>query len=236
MGVYESKTDVLVCANHYQSEAFKKDKINTTNISRSDSKYRFDRMNQLLGKSQALNPIIAATILRNQTGWDGDTLGMGNPRALNQLQAHHSVVMQPESRLYFISSSDYQLGTFLGYDLTKTFRTKHIQLVDSIPQDAFVTSVAYQKFKAFKTVKQQISAYLMFDKELNLSEKQIADFISNNSESYVTYEQLGKYFQKKKQPKKAISNFEIALTKRVASPQIEEELRNLIKESRKNGK
>ncbi|WP_341900282.1 C45 family peptidase [Fluviicola taffensis] len=236
MGVYESKTDVLVCANHYQSERFKKDNINIKNISQSDSKYRFERMNQLLGKSKALNPVIAATILRNQTGWDGDTLGMGNPRALNQLQAHHSVVMQPESRLYFISSSDYQLGTFLGYDLTKTFRTKHIQLVDSIPQDAFVTSVAYQKFKAFKTVKQQISAYLMFDKELNLSQKQIADFISNNSESYVTYEQLGKYFQKKKQPKKAISNFEIALTKRVASPQIEEELRNLIKDCRKNGK
>jgi tetratricopeptide (TPR) repeat protein len=193
-------------------------------------------MKQLLGKSHPLNPSIAATILRDQGGWDGDTLGMGNPRALNQLQAHHSVVMQPESRLYFISSSDYQLGTFLGYDLNKTFKTKHIQLVDSIPQDAFLTSEAYGKFKAFKTVKQQITAYLMFDKALNLSEKEIAAFISNNSESYVTYEQLGKYFQKKKHYRKAISAYETALTKRVASPKIEEELRNLIKECRKNGK
>jgi isopenicillin-N N-acyltransferase like protein len=236
MGVYESKTDVLVCANHYQSDPFKNDQVNIQNISQSDSKYRFDRMNQLLAKSNKLNPTIAATILRNQNGWDGDTLGMGNPRALNQLLAHHSVVMQPESRLYFISSSDFQLGTFLGYDLKKTFQTKHIQLVDSIPQDAFVTSNSYQEFKAFKAVKQQISAYLLFDKELNLSEKQVGQFISNNSESYVTYEQLGKYFQKKKQYKKAISNYEIALTKRVASPQIEEELRNLIKDCRKNGK
>jgi hypothetical protein len=236
LGVYESETDQLVCANHYQSARFEKDKENLKNISNSDSKYRFDRMKQLLGKSHPLNPSIAASILRDQDGWDGDTLGMGNPRALNQLQAHHSVVMQPESRLYFISSSDYQLGTFLGYDLNKTFKTKHIQLVDSIPQDAFVTSEAYRKFKAFKTVKQQITAYLMFDKELNLSEKEIAEFISNNSESYVTYEQLGRYFQKKKQLKKAISAYETALTKRVASPNIEEELRNLIKECRKNGK
>lgn len=236
LGIYESKTDVLVCANHYQSGRFKKDMENIRNISKSDSKYRFDRMNQLLGKSHPLNPSLAASILRDQSGWNGDTLGMGNPRALNQLQAHHSVVMQPESRLYFISSSDYQLGTFLGYDLTKTFKTKHIQLVDSIPRDAFVTSDSYKKFKAFKTVKQQITAYLMFDKELNLSEKEVAAFISNNAESYVTYEQLGKYFQKKKQYKKAILAYEKALTKRVAAPQIEEELRSLIKECRKNGK
>jgi isopenicillin-N N-acyltransferase like protein len=236
LGVYESKTDVLVCANHYQSDVFKKDKVNEKNITNSDSKYRFDRMKQLLAGNHPLNPINAAAILRDQSALDNDTLGMGNPRALNQLQAHHSVVMQPESRLYFVSSSDYQLGTFLGYDLTKTFKTKHIQLVDSIPQDAFVTSAAYQKFKAFKTVKQQITAYLMFDKTLNLSEKEVAEFIANNSESYVTYEQLGKYFQKKKNSKRAIGYYETALKKRVASPQIEEELRNLIKECRKNGK
>lgn len=240
LGVYESKTDVLVCANHYQSDVFKKDKVNEKNIANSDSKYRFDRMNQLLARSRTLNPLSAATILRDQYASSGtkfrDTLGMGNPRAINQLQAHHSVVMQPESRMYFVSSSDYQLGTYLGYDLTKTFKTKQIQLVDSIPQDAFLTSDAYRKFKAFKTVKQQISAYLMFDQSLDLSQKEVAEFIANNSESYVTYEQLGKYFQKKQQFNRAIHFYQVALTKRVASPQIEEELRNLIKACRKNGK
>lgn len=236
LGVYESKTDVLVCANHYQSDVFKKDQVNVQNISNSDSKYRFGRMQQLLSKPFALNKNTAAQILRDQYSFGNDTLGMGNPRAINQLQAHHSVVMQPESRMYYISSSDYQLGTFLGYDLTKTFRTKHIQLADTISQDPFLTSRAYSKFKAFKTVKQQISAYLMFDKPLNLSAREANNFIANNSESYVTYEQLGKYFQKKKQYQKAIHYYQIALTKPVASPQVEEELRNLIKECRKNGK
>ncbi|MNJ89061.1 Acyl-coenzyme A:6-aminopenicillanic acid acyl-transferase [compost metagenome] len=236
LGVYESKTDVLVCANHYQSEQFKKDPVNQKNMAESDSRYRFDRMNELLKASGSLNLEMAASILRNQNGEHGDTLGMGNPRALNQLLAHHSVVMQPESRLYFISSSNFQLGPYLGYDLDKTFKTKKIQLVDSIHQDAFVQSDSYQKFRAFKTVKQQISAYLMFDTPLNLSEKELSDFVANNSESYVTYEQLGKYYQKKKQYSKAIRAYETGLTKRVASPQIEEELRNLIKECRKNGK
>lgn len=233
LGVYESKTDVLVCANHYQSETFKKDPVNMKNIAESDSKYRFDRMNQLLEKSPALNPAVAASILRNQNGWSNDTLGMGNPRALNQLLAHHSVVMQPESRLYFISSSDFQLGTYLGYDLKKTFQTKHIQLVDSIPHDPFVNSVSYQKFKDYKRVKQEITAYLMFDKNLDLSEPQIAAFIANNSELYITYEQLGKYFQKKGNKKRAVLYFQTALTKRVAAPQVEQELKNLIKACQK---
>ncbi|WP_343635318.1 C45 family peptidase [Fluviicola sp.] len=236
LGVYESKTDVLVCANHYQSDVFKKDQANVKNLANSDSKYRFERMQQLLSKPSALNKNTAATILRDQYSFGSDTLGMGNPRAINQLQAHHAVVMQPESRMYYISSSDYQLGPFLGYDLKKTFQTKHIQLTDTIAPDPFLTSGAYRKFKAFKTVKQDISAYLMFDKPLDLSPKEIDQFIANNSESYVTYEQLGKYFQKKKQYQKAINSYQIALTKHVAAPQIEEELRSLIKECRKNGK
>lgn len=236
LGVYESKTDVLVCANHYQSERFKKDPVNEKNIADSDSKYRFERMNELLKASKKVNPEIAASILRNQNGEHGDTLGMGNPRALNQLLAHHSVVMQPESRLYFISSSNFQLGPYLGYDLDKTFKTKKIQLVDSIHQDAFLQSDSYRKFREFKTVKQQITAYLMFDKPLNLSQKELSDFVANNSESYVTYEQLGKYYQKKKQYSQAIRAYETGLTKRVASPQIEQELRNLINQCRKNGK
>lgn len=236
LGVYESKTNVLVCANHYQSDVFKKDQANVKNIANSDSKYRFERMQQLLSKPFALNKNTAASILRDQYSSGKDTLGMGNPRAINQLQAHHAVVMQPERRMYYISSSDYQLGTFLGYDLKKTFQTGKIQLADTIARDPFLTSGAYTKFKAFKTVKQDISAYLMFDKPLNLSREETDRFIANNSESYVTYEQLGKYFQKKKQYQKAIDAYQIALTKRVASPQIEEELRNLIKECRKNGK
>lgn len=240
LGVYESKTDVLVCANHYQSDVFKKDNANVKNIANSDSKYRFDRMQQLLGGSTALDRNDAASILRDQYGSlntkSKDTIGMGNPRAINQLQAHHSVIMQPESKMYYISSSDYQLGTFLGYDLKKTFKTKHIQLADTISQDPFLTSGAYSKFKAFKLVKQQITAYLMFDKPLNLSANEVDKFIADNSESYVTYEQLGKYFQKKGQYKKAVHYYQVALTKHVASPQIEEELRNLIKECQKNGK
>jgi isopenicillin-N N-acyltransferase like protein len=233
LGVYESKSDVLVCANHYQSDAFKKDPVNLQNIDQSDSKYRYNRMNQLLGLTPKMNPASAARILRTQTDMNGDTLGMGNPRAINQLQAQHSVVMQPESRLYFVSSNDFQLGTFLGYDLTKTFQTKQIQLVDSIPQDTFVKTASYQKFKDFKKVKQAISAYLMFNEPLSLTEQEMKTFVSNNSESYVTYEQLGKYLQKKGDKKRALAAFQTAMTKRVASPQIEKELKKLMEECRK---
>jgi uncharacterized protein HemY len=62
-----------------------------------------------------------------------------------------------------------------------------------------------------------------------LSEKQVTSFIASNSESYVTYEMLGKYYMKQTKYSKAIHYFKQSLTKRVASKQIEEELKNLIK-------
>lgn len=234
LGVYDTNEPVLVCANHYQSAIFEKDAVNKDNIATSDSKFRFDRMNQLLQQTPKLDPIAAAAILRDQLDVNGDTLGMGNPRAINQLLAHHSVIMQPASRMYYITSSDYQLGAFLGYNLTEIFNKKQIQVSSQIPSDTFLKTTAYADFKSFKETKQAISNYLMFDKSLELSDTDVAEFISMNSESYVTYEMLGKYFQKKKKFPQAIAAFETALTKKVASKQIETELRNLITVCRKH--
>ena len=43
-----AETNQIVCANHFQGEAFAQDKTNLENIAGSDSKYRFDRVNELL--------------------------------------------------------------------------------------------------------------------------------------------------------------------------------------------
>lgn len=232
MGVYDSKNDQLVCANHYQSDVFKNDLINIQNFLNSDSKYRFARVNELLDKTPSYDARSVTEILRDQYAANGDTLGMGNPRAVNQLIVHHSVVMVPEDERFYISTTDFQLGQFIGYDLTKTFVTRHGQIVDTIAASSFVNSPAYDKFKKFKKIKQQISAYLMFDKPLELTPKQVETFINLNAESYVTYEMLGKYFQKKGNKLKAEKYYTLALTKSVASKQIEEEIKKLRQECR----
>jgi hypothetical protein len=232
-GVYKSGTASLICSNHYQSETFINDKINKENIRESDSKYRYNRVNELLNQKFKFTPEDVTSILRDQLDSNGDTLGMGNPRAINQLIAHHSVVIQPERYMFYISTSDFQLGRFIGYDLSEIFLRKEIAHTSVLNEDPFIHSTAYASFKKFKTVKNKISEFVNFNKHLELSQRDVASFISSNRESYVTYEMLGRYYLRKNKLKKAEKFFKTALTKKVASLSIENELRELIKECQK---
>lgn len=232
-GVYKSGTASLICSNHYQSKTFINDKINKDNIQESDSKYRYNRVNELLNQKFKFTPKDVAAILRDQLDSNNDTLGMGNPRAINQLIAHHSVVIQPERYTFYISTSDFQLGRFIGYDLSEIFLNKKIVYTSIIDEDPFIGSAAYASFKRFKTVKNKISEFVNLNRNLELSQNDVHSFISSNSESYITYEMLGRYYLKKRDLKKAKKFFKIALTKEVASLSLENELQELIKECQK---
>ncbi len=229
LGVYSPETDALICSNHYQSDVFKNDKVNKENIKESDSKYRYDRVKQLLAKQDQMEPLDAAQILRDQRDNQGDTLGMGNPRAINQLIAHHSVVIQPETGLFYISTQDFQLGKYVGYDLASIFKNKSVNSTVYLPADPFLYSSDYDSFKSYKQTKNTISSFLNFGKALTLSEQEITAFIQSNSELYITYEMLGRYFLKKGNPKRASDYFKRALEKQVASEAIRSELQELIK-------
>lgn len=119
IGLFAPEGNALVCSNHYQSSTFRDDPVNLENIRMSDSEYRFQRMWQLLNAHRPIAPESAASILRNQKGLDDADLGMGNPKAINQLLAHHGVIFQPEKRLMWVSANPFQLGEFVCYDLKK---------------------------------------------------------------------------------------------------------------------
>lgn len=230
MGVYDPGTEQVLCTNHYQSDVFSKDEVNIDNINESDSKYRFDRMQELLKNRKHIEPINVAQILRDQYATHGDTLGMGNPRAINQLIAHHSIVIQPEQLLIYFSSNDYQLGHYQGYYLPSVFDGIKLDTTFYLPEDNFLESQNYDDFKKFKATKHKISRYLMFDEPLNMSNTAINAFIRENAESYVTYEMLAKYFKKKGNKALVEEYVNLALSKRVASPKVEAELRALMKD------
>lgn len=234
MDVYDSFSDKLVCANHYQSDLFKFDDINLKNIENSDSKFRFQRINALIDLSGVVDVSKVIEFLRDQSDINGDTLGMGNPRAVNQLIAHHSVVIAPESRRFYISTTDFQLGQFIGYDLNEIFKTKRIVVSDTIRESEFIYSSNYTKFKEFSRMKKEITSYLLFDVQISLSEQDCNYFISQNSESYVTYELLGRYFMKKGDLAVADKFFSLALTKKVASVNDENEIKLLQEKCRGN--
>jgi hypothetical protein len=227
VGVYDSNEETLICANHYQSDVFKTDEMNLSNIKNSDSKFRFERTQKLLNDSASFGVSDVARVLRDQSGNNVDTLGMGNPRAVNQLLVHHSIIIEPKEEVLYISTHDFQLGQYIGYNLDSVFQSKQAKIIDVIAEDPFLNTPAYQLFKKYKAYKSRITKYLYFNHPLTLSEEEITDFIASNGELYITYELLGKYFIKKEEPKLALKYISIALTKNLASAQVEKELINL---------
>ncbi len=227
MDVYDAQSEEVVCANHYQSARFRNDEVNIQNINESDSKYRFVRLQKLLNRKGLLDVKGAADILRDQQDENGDTLGMGNPRAINQLNGHHSVIIVPARKLFYISTTDFQLGPYIGYDLMKSFNEKRLQVADTIPADPILYSTAYSNYKTFRKQKKEIESYLQFDQPLNFDSYNIQKFIALNTESYITYETIGKYYQKKGNCDSASKYYTLALTKKVASKKIEEEIKTL---------
>ena len=224
-GVYQTDGNTLICANHYQSETFRKDPVNLKNIEESDSKWRYARTQKLLGAHGNFTVADAIAVLRDQKGLDGDTLGAGNPKAINQLLAHHSVVFEPASETMWISTAPYQLGNFIAYDLKKVFGKKGpAEKLENVAADPFLYTDAYKKFIAYKVTRNKIIAFLNFGQPLHLSAMEIKDFIASNRELYLTYDYLGNYFLKKNDPKTAKKYYDLALTKTVASVQVQKEL------------
>lgn len=223
--IYKPNDSRLTCSNHYQSEAFKTDFANIKNIQNSDSEYRFKRLNQLLETNFPINSSESVEILRNQKGINNVDLGMGNPKAINQLLAHHGIVFEPEKRLLWISTNPFQLGAFLCYDLNEVFHgpssieaTIRIDSLD-LPADEFLESSSYQEFLRYKDLKNRLFDNVALGKEITWNKDLEEGFINSNPESYVTYFMLGDYYLERGELKKAKSFYQISLSKEIASKQ-----------------
>jgi predicted choloylglycine hydrolase len=236
LDVFQSGKDYLVCANHYQGKSFVADSVNINNIKDTDSKSRFDRMNQLMSRSYPLDVDKAAAILRDQKGVNDKFVGYGNSKTLNQLIAHHGILFKPEKKEMWISTPPYQLGEFIYYNLNDVFsHNGAFKPVDSlkIRPDPFLASNDYKKFEAFKTTKQKISKYVMLGVPFELSRQQEIDFVANNPESFLTYLFLGDYFNKNKNFKKATNYYREALKRDVSSLNERKVIQEKIVESQK---
>jgi predicted choloylglycine hydrolase len=238
VAVYESSDGKVFCTNHYQSEKFKNQEINLTNIKNSDSKYRFDRLSELIASMQPLTIDETVSILRNQKGLNNAELGMGNPKAINQLIAHHSIVFKPAEKKMWISTSPYQLGSFICYDLNQIFNKPEARnlseklYIDSltISPDPFLQTAEYKNFEYFKSIKKKLFDCFMIGIDYSLSEKERTNFIASNPNSYVTYMTLGQYYLHLENLSLARSFFETALTKDIASLEEKQKIKDLLDE------
>lgn len=240
--LYSENREQLVCSNHYMSELFKDDINNNKNILQSSSVYRKLRLEQLLEQKPKMNTAAAACILRNQKGLHDKNIGLTNEKGINQLIAHHSVIIKPADRLIWVSTQPFQLGKYMCYDLNKVFATapalkekKEIYETDkTIAEDPFLNSDEYQKYLFFKSMKNCLHYCIKSEFSLSVPASAVDMFIQSNPESYYTYWIAGDYYKKQHDLQKAIDYYTMALTKEVATGKERDQIKERITECSKN--
>ena len=209
--------DYLICANHYQSSALAGQPNNRAQMEESASLYRFHRVEELLARAGPMTLPTAAALLRDQRGLHNADIGMGNEKAVNQLIAHHSIVFQPQKLLVSVSTSPWQLGQYVTYDLRRVFALEGLQTdheirdsAFSIPADTFLETADYQNFVRFRQIREQL-------RRGTAGKLDLAAFIRLNPEYYHTYVLAGDYLFTQKKYNEALQQYQTALTKEIAT-------------------
>ncbi len=222
-GVYSvQNTSRVLCTNHFQSEAYKGDKRNQKHIEESHSKYRYEKLQELLQEEKKITPEKMASILRNRSGLKDEPIGYGNEKALNQLLAHHAVIFSPQKRLVWVSSNPYQLGEFVCYDLNEIFsgnplpQSLRAKTELNIKRDPFSDSEEFQNYELSKMYGKEINK-AADDKNTLLTDDVIPSYQAMNPDFWLVYYQSGKYYFSKKEYSQAKIAFEKALTKEITT-------------------
>jgi len=231
LDVYDPKKEFIVCTNHFQSNGLGKTKMNIEQENESASSYRYKRLMELLNANGKNTVQKTVNILRDQKGVNGANIGMGNEKAINQLIAHHSIVFEPKKLIVWVSTAPWQLGQYVAYDLNKIFAMKGMkenkEISDSsltIAPDSFLLTPAYKNFVAFRNIKQQI---------LDGGKVNTSELVSSNPEFYNAYVLAGDYLYNQKDYAAALQNYNLALTKVIATKKEEDHIKDQIKKINK---
>jgi isopenicillin-N N-acyltransferase-like protein len=220
-------SNYIICANHYQGEAFKADKVNIQNIEKSSSNYRFKHLTQLIDQYPKISVADAAAILRNRSGMDNKDIGLGNEKAMNQLIAHHSVIFKPAKLQMWVSTNPFQLGQYVCYDLNKVFaeapnlkdKRELYEKELNIAADSFLYSQQYKKFVAYKQMREAFKFAHKHKLHCNLDSKTITNFINCNPNFWETYFLVGNYYNDHGDVENALNNYELTLKKEITTVQ-----------------
>ena len=218
--VYDPHQDYIVCANHFQSKGLGKSGSNVQQIKESASAYRYQRLTELLEANGKNTVQKTVNILRDRKGLHGEDIGMGNEKAINQLIAHHSIVFEPNKLMVWVSTSPWQLGAYVAYDLKKIFAWKGMttdqEVADSIGNiaaDSFLTTQSFQDFIDFRKMKQLVISGESIDPN---------SIVASNPSYNQSYVLAGDYEFRQKDFDKALHYYRQALNKVIATKKEED--------------
>jgi isopenicillin-N N-acyltransferase-like protein len=240
--LFDPDSNYIILTNHFQSDFFMDDELNIENIANETSSYRYERVEEMLEANPVLDYIGTADILRNKEGLANANIGLANEKAINQLIAHHSVIFEPEKRLFWISTAPYQLGTYLCYDLDSVFGNMSgigstsilYEEALSIPADTFLQSQEYAGFVRYKELLKVFQVALKADKKLDGEEDLASEFMQSNPEFFHVYSILGQYYQQHENCEEAVKYFTFALSKEIASADERNSITERIEECKEN--
>ncbi|RFS21209.1 peptidase C45 [Chitinophaga silvatica] len=223
MDIYDPKENFITCTNHFQGPELGKLSSNLQQVNESASSYRYERLRELLKEKSPNTPQKTVEILRDRGGLHNEDIGLGNEKAINQLIAHHAIVFEPKKRMVWVSTSPWQLGQFVAYDLKKVFEMKGLEtdheIYDSaqtIAADTFLLTKAYQDFNTYRQLRDQMKDGKEVDPDA---------LIAANPQYYHSYVLAGDYTFKKKNYSAAKKYYETALTKVIATKGEENHIR-----------
>lgn len=206
--LYQNHLDYLILTNHFQSDILVNTKINQENLKENVTGYRYERVGELLKGKNNFDELDFARILRDTKGLSNQDIGLGNEGAVNQLIAHHSIIFKPEKNQLWISTSPYQLGEYLSYQLDSIFIApqKYIYLDEkfhkNIPSDTLFMASSYSDYVTFKSLVKKLDQHDSIDiKLLEIS----------NPNYFYTYEKIGDYYMSINDDKRANSYYKRSL-------------------------
>lgn len=209
----------IACANHFQSHEFATDPLNLENKNENASVYRSSRLIQNITNEAPIDYTGAASILRDRLGLNGAGIGMGNEKAMNQLIAHHSVIFMPQKLLVWVSTSPWQEGPYVCYDLNKIFHNfaafqHEAEITEprkAIPADTFLDSDDYRRFMRFREMRKVLKQALRTGTTGMLHRSFLDDLRAANPMYYEVYELAGDYFSQQGQWMRAQAEYRRAL-------------------------
>ena len=233
LDVYDPHQQEIICTNHFQGNALGSSESNIRQMNESASAYRYQRIAELL-RSNGKNTVEkTVSVLRDRGGLGNADIGIGNEKAIDQLIGHHSIVFEPDKLLVWVSTSPWQLGSYIAYDLKKVFGLRGMkqdkEICDSslnIPADSFIHTKAFAEFIEFRKYKQSVANGESVDPD---------SVVASNPQFYQSYILAGDLDMRKNDWEKALSMFKTALTKEIATRQEEDYIRKQIELCRNHG-